>query len=83
LKANPRAEVQRGSVRTPVLAREAQGEERARLWAQVLERDQSYATYEARTTRRIPVVALEPAARVTTGYLPRSRVRIGVQRANA
>jgi len=60
LQANPRAEVQRGRRRTPVVAREAQGDERAQLWAEVLRREKSYAEYEARTTRRIPVVVLEP-----------------------
>lgn len=60
LQANPRAEVQRGRQRTRVVAREAQGDERAQLWAEVLRREKSYAEYEARTTRRIPVVVLEP-----------------------
>jgi deazaflavin-dependent oxidoreductase (nitroreductase family) len=60
LKANPRAEIQRGRQRTAVVAREAEGEERARLWAEVLAHEKSYAEYEARTTRRIPIVVLEP-----------------------
>ncbi len=60
LQANPRAEVQRGNQRTPVVAREAQGDERAQLWTELLRHERSYAEYEARTTRRIPVVVLEP-----------------------
>ena len=60
LKADPRAQVQRGRERTIVVAREAHGDERARLWAEALRREKSYAEYEARTTRRIPIVVLEP-----------------------
>jgi deazaflavin-dependent oxidoreductase (nitroreductase family) len=59
LLANPRAEVQIGTDRYPVTARELDGPERDRLWALVVATDASYAEYERRTTRRIPVVALE------------------------
>ena len=61
LKANSKAQIQRGSRVTPVVAREADGEERAALWNEVVQRDSGYATYAERTTRRIPVVILEPA----------------------
>jgi deazaflavin-dependent oxidoreductase (nitroreductase family) len=60
LEAAPRAHVQRGSRVTPMRAREAEGEERERLWAEVVERESGYATYQERTSRRIPVVVLEP-----------------------
>jgi deazaflavin-dependent oxidoreductase (nitroreductase family) len=60
LLADPRAEVQIGSERFPVTARELDGPERDRLWARVITTDASYAEYERRTIRRIPVVALEP-----------------------
>lgn len=61
LAANPRATIQVGSEVRHVVAREAEGEERARLWADALEQEGSYAEYERRTPRKIPVVVLEPA----------------------
>jgi deazaflavin-dependent oxidoreductase (nitroreductase family) len=62
LLADPRAQVQVGAARYPVTAREVEGPDRDRLWALVVETDPSYATYQHRTTRRIPVVVLERAA---------------------
>lgn len=62
LKADPRAEIQRGGKVVRVVAREAVGEERTRLWADLLRAEKSYAEYEARTTRTIPVVVLDPVA---------------------
>jgi len=43
-----------------VRAREAEGPERERLWARVVRAYRGYAAYQARTSRRIPVVVLEP-----------------------
>lgn len=63
LKANPDAEVLTGTKRVRVRPREADGVERELLWDKVVARDASYAEYERRTKRRIPVVLLEP----TTG----------------
>jgi deazaflavin-dependent oxidoreductase (nitroreductase family) len=60
LKAHPDAEVRIGRKRAAVRAREAQDTERQLLWAKIVERDPSYAEYERRTKRRIPVVLLEP-----------------------
>ena len=62
LLADPRAEVQIGATRYPVTARELAGADRDRMWARVVETDPSYATYQDRTTRRIPVVVLERVA---------------------
>lgn len=62
LAAHPRATVQRGGRTTPVIAREAQGEERARLWTRLIQQEPSYDVYRQRTSRQIPVVILEPAA---------------------
>lgn len=59
LLADSRADVQIGTDRYAVTARELHGPERDRLWAQVVATDASYAEYERRTSRRIPVVALE------------------------
>ena len=55
------AEVMVAGKRFRVHAREAQGAERERLWSEVRRRDDAYAQYEKRTTRRIAVVVLELA----------------------
>ncbi|MDP9321339.1 MAG: nitroreductase family deazaflavin-dependent oxidoreductase [Chloroflexota bacterium] len=62
LKSNPDAEVRVGTKRSRVHAREAEATERELLWDKVVARDVSYAEYEQRTRRRIPVVVLEPSA---------------------
>src|SRR5439155_5788892 len=62
LRANPEAEIRVGGRRVRVRAREAQGSERERLWARLVENDPAYAEYQQRTTRRLPVVVLEPVA---------------------
>jgi deazaflavin-dependent oxidoreductase (nitroreductase family) len=59
LVAEPRARVQVGSTSHAVRAREATGDERAELWHAVTQRAPDYDEYEARTSRRIPVVVLE------------------------
>ena len=63
LQKNPRATIQRGGQETPVTAREADGEERARLWQKLVQMEPSYDVYRERTTRRIPVVILDPVRR--------------------
>ena len=60
LLADPHATVQRGQEVIRVVAREAEGAERAALWDEVVRAYAAYAEYERRTTRRIPVVVLEP-----------------------
>ena len=64
LQREPRATVRIGSATRNVVAREAEGDERAQLWAEVTRIAPGYLGYERRTERRIPVVVLEPA---TTG----------------
>lgn len=61
LRAHPTAEVEIGSRRLNVTAREATGDERERLWNAVVTQQKDYAEYAQRTTRRIPVVVLDPA----------------------
>jgi deazaflavin-dependent oxidoreductase (nitroreductase family) len=61
LQRDPHATVQLGSSTRSVVAREAQGGERDRLWTAVTTIAPGYLGYERRTTRRIPVVLLEPA----------------------
>lgn len=60
LRAHPEAEVQVGGRRLRVRAREAEGEERERLWEEIVRTQPDYAEYQRRTTRRIPVVVLQP-----------------------
>src|SRR4051812_27932285 len=59
LRAQPEVEVQVGSKRERRRARVASGEERERLWQHLVELYSSYATYQTKTTREIPVVVLE------------------------
>ncbi len=61
LMANPSTEVQVGSVRRSVLAREANGEERERLWPRLVDIFPDFDIYQRRTERQIPVVILSPA----------------------
>ena len=61
LRANPRAAVQVGAREIAVTAREAQGDERARLWQQIVALNSEYRAYEGRTDREIPVVVLTPS----------------------
>lgn len=60
LLAEPKAHVQVGRRRVAVTAREAEHAERDELWRAVTERAPDYDEYAARTTRKIPVVVLEP-----------------------
>ena len=61
LKANPEAEITVGSEIRKVHARDAEGEERDRLWNALADVYSGYDKYAQKTSRRIPVVVLEPA----------------------
>ena len=61
LETRPEATVQIRDREVPVRASAAQGEERDRLWAKMVEVWPDYEDYAARTDREIPVVVLEPA----------------------
>lgn len=61
LKANPETTVQIGPEIRRVHARVATDEERDRLWPMALEVYPTYAEYQERTDRRIPLVILSPA----------------------
>lgn len=63
LVANPRATVEVGTDTFDVIARVAEGEERARIWATQKERYPGFADYERKTRREIPVIILERVAR--------------------
>jgi len=60
LKANPRATVEVGTETRDVRARVAEGEERERSWRRQKEMNPGFGEYEKKTTRKIPVVILEP-----------------------
>jgi deazaflavin-dependent oxidoreductase (nitroreductase family) len=58
LRANPKAEVQVGPATKEVVAAKAEGEERERLWRDVVELYHGYDEYRRMTKREIPVVIL-------------------------
>ena len=60
LRANPAASVHLGGRQVPVKAREAEGDERDRLWRAMADRYKGYDGYREKTSRRIPVFMLEP-----------------------
>ena len=60
LRANPQVSVQLGEQTQTMIARTAEGEERARLWSRVVEEYPAYAGYQRKTDRQIPVVVLQP-----------------------
>lgn len=62
LRANPQVSVQIGAEIQKMLAATATGDERARLWAQIIAVAPNFADYQQKTTREIPVVILTPAA---------------------
>jgi deazaflavin-dependent oxidoreductase (nitroreductase family) len=62
LAAQPRGEVVISGRKVPIVAREVPDRERETLYQRFIDDiDPSYSEYRTRTSRRIPVVALEPA----------------------
>jgi deazaflavin-dependent oxidoreductase (nitroreductase family) len=61
LQRDPAATVQIGATTIGVRAREATPQEHAVLWPRLKQDNPFYGQYEQITTRRIPVVVLEPA----------------------
>ncbi len=60
ISATPDVEVEIGTARRPMRARDATAEEKARLWPRLNEIYPPYDSYQARTAREIPVVILSP-----------------------
>jgi deazaflavin-dependent oxidoreductase (nitroreductase family) len=60
LIAHPRTRIEVGPETIDVSARVASAEERAAIWARQKQLNPGFADYEARTSRQIPVVLLEP-----------------------
>ncbi len=61
-RADPQVELQDGSRKQPMIAREVTGDERAEWWARAVAAYPPYAEYQQRTSRLIPVFVLEPAS---------------------
>jgi deazaflavin-dependent oxidoreductase (nitroreductase family) len=60
LQAQPDADVEIAGQRHAVRARAATPEEQARLWPRFVRGSSAFAEYQAKVTRRLPVVILEP-----------------------
>jgi F420H(2)-dependent quinone reductase len=60
IKAHPEFPLQDGTVAKDYVAREAEGTERAEWWERAVEAYPSYAEYQERTDRQIPVFVLDP-----------------------
>jgi deazaflavin-dependent oxidoreductase (nitroreductase family) len=61
LVANPKVELQVGTEHMTAVARTASGEERAKLWAQLVDIYAPFADYQKKAAaREIPVVVLDP-----------------------
>lgn len=61
IKANPEVEVQAGSVIRKMRARIASSEEKQELWPMLVRNFRSYADYQEKTERDIPVIICSPA----------------------
>jgi len=60
--AHPLVELQDGTVRQDMTAREVTGEEKAQWWERAVAAYPDYADYQEKTDREIPVFVLEPVA---------------------
>lgn len=60
IDANPDVEAEIGSNRRAMRARRGTAEEKAKYWPALCRMYPDYADYQARTTREIPVVLLDP-----------------------
>jgi deazaflavin-dependent oxidoreductase (nitroreductase family) len=61
LLAHPHVQAEIGTSKVDLVARVAVGDERERIWSAQKVAYPGFADYEAKTTRQIPVVVLEPA----------------------
>jgi deazaflavin-dependent oxidoreductase (nitroreductase family) len=64
LAAHPAVVVERGADRVDMVARTADGEERVRLWRELLETHPFFADHQDQVTRQIPLVLLERPSEV-------------------
>ncbi len=63
MEANPAVTVELGEDQYEAVARVTEGDERALLWDKMVEAGKFFAGYQLKTSRLIPVIVLEPAAR--------------------
>ena len=68
LKANPEAEVEIGREKRAVVARVAEGEERADLWRRHNEQYSGFDEYETEADREPEVIVLEPRRRPAVSW---------------
>jgi deazaflavin-dependent oxidoreductase (nitroreductase family) len=61
LRANPRVRVQQGQQTRTMIARTVEGLDRVHLWERFVQKYPALADYQARASREIPVVVLQPA----------------------
>lgn len=61
VKAEPHVELQDGTVKRDMVAREVTGDEKAIWWERAVAAFPDYADYQKKTDRPIPVFVLEPA----------------------
>jgi deazaflavin-dependent oxidoreductase (nitroreductase family) len=61
IAADPHVELQDGTIRQDMTAREVTGDERAQWWERAVAAFPDYADYQRKTEREIPVFVLEPA----------------------
>ncbi len=73
LKARPEARIRVGRRSCAVVACEARGAERERLWPEVTRLNPVYTKYEKMTKREIPLVILRPAVPDPTSSAPGTR----------
>lgn len=66
LQAQPSVTIQVGSEHIKADAKDVAGEERIALWQRFVEMERSYARYEKRTNRLIPLVHLKPRQQLET-----------------
>jgi deazaflavin-dependent oxidoreductase (nitroreductase family) len=59
VRADPRVELQDGTVKREMVAREVTGDEKAQWWERAVAAYPDYADYQAKTQRAIPVFVLE------------------------
>jgi deazaflavin-dependent oxidoreductase (nitroreductase family) len=62
LLANPRVKAEIGTATVDLVAREAEGGERDKIWSAQKAAYPGFADYERNTTRQIPVMVLEPSS---------------------
>jgi deazaflavin-dependent oxidoreductase (nitroreductase family) len=58
LRANPVARMTFRGYRGPVIAAELSGQERAKMWARLVQYNPHYQYYQDNTARRLPVIQL-------------------------